>query len=249
MIETQQMLSLLKELSLRPAASISELKKASSINEPILPALLWLSSMGFVTRKEISTRHPVIDAIWSITSAGRTYLAFSESNPINIAPVLSQFQVIYTIPPSIRSKIKDISVPTLYEALVDLFSSSLHEVLICSPYIDELILPLLEQARGDVIIKILTEDANSPLFKRLVMTKPNVEVRCIKETAKAVQLYQVHAKFICIDNKSSIIMSANLNERSLYYNIETGILIHNNSLTEELSRFFRQVYSVAKQFE
>ena len=132
---------------------------------------------------------------------------------------------------------------------MDLFSSSLHEVLICSPYIDELILPLLEQARGDVIIKILTEDANSPLFKRLVMTKPNVEVRCIKETAKAVQLYQVHAKFICIDNKSSIIMSANLNERSLYYNIETGILIHNNSLTEELSRFFRQVYSVAKQFE
>lgn len=130
---------------------------------------------------------------------------------------------------------------------MDLLSSANEEVLVCSPYIDELIVPLLNLVKEGTTIKILTEDVRSPLFKRLVTANPKFAVKFVKESTEGVQLYQVHAKFVCVDRKSAIVMSANINERSLYYNIEIGLLVSDDAIAGGLSAIFEEVYSVAKE--
>ncbi len=227
---------------------MATLKERTRFSGPVLPLLLWLNSMNFVEREEVTTRLPVIRAKWRITAAGRTFLAFTGSHKEETFPYTSPaIQVLLVAPHDIRERIRGAAATDLYEALVDILATASDEVLISSPYIDELIVPLLRNVREDATVKILTENASKPIFKRLVDSRTNTEVRYLRVMDKQVQLFQVHAKFVCVDRKSAIITSANINERSLNYNIEVGVLFSDRRVCEQIAEVFDGIFAQASK--
>ncbi len=246
MVATYALSQILKELSEMSGLTVDEIKTRAKINEPILSALLWMNSMGFVERHEGDSRHPVIDAKWTLTKAGRAYLSYTESHP-SPAHTPPTFQLLFVAPPSLKKQTSSFPSSSIAEALIDLLGSARTEALVCSPFIDELVVPIVERIDRNVRIRMLTENASSPFFTRLVRLNPNIEVRYLKERSKGVQLYQVHAKFVCVDRKSAMIMSANINERSLYYNVELGVLVSDERIGAELASFFTTVFENSRK--
>jgi phosphatidylserine/phosphatidylglycerophosphate/cardiolipin synthase-like enzyme len=222
------------------------LKRELEFQGQLLPALLWLYSMNFVSRKETSIKNPVIRAKWKITDAGRNYLMFVDTHPQSVPFSTAELQVLLVAPDQIRKQIKAASATDLSEALADLLASAKDEVLISSPYIDEVIVPLIHSIPLECSIKILTEKAERPLFTRLIESRPSVEIRVLRQlTTDNVQLFQVHAKFVIVDGLSAIVTSANLNERSLYYNIEIGVLISKKEVCKDMTNIFNTIFESA----
>lgn len=219
------------------------LKGALGFQGQLLPALLWLHSMNFVTRKEVSLRNPVILAKWNITESGLNYLTYLDNHPESVPYASPGLQVLLVAPERIRSDVRMAAATDISEALSDLFASAREEVLISSPYIDEVIVPLIHSIPAGCSIRILTENAEKPIFTRLSQLRPSLEVRGLRQvTPENVQLYQVHAKFVVVDESSAIVTSANMNERSLYYNVEIGVLISEKHACKEMADIFNAVF-------
>ncbi len=244
MSEEPVILQVLRALSTGENDLVS-LKSMIAFRGQILPTLLWLHSMNFITRKEVTHRNPVIRAKWSINESGRNYLSYVDSHKEFVPFSPPMVQVLLVAPEKIRNQVKA-TATDLPEALNDIFASATEEVLISSPYIDEVIVPLVRSIRRNCRIHILTENADKPLFTRLVESTPNLEVRVLKEvTAERVQLFQVHAKFVIVDQSSAIVTSANLNERSLYYNVEIGVLISDKETCKDMADVFQAIFESA----
>ena len=200
--------AILRTLQDSKGEELSTIKDRLKISRPILPLLLWLNSMNFVEREEITMRHPVIQAKWRITQSGRAYLSFIDTSREPIPYLSSSMQVLLVAPRQVRNRIKGVAATDLHEALIDILVSAKTEVLISSPYIDATIVPLLRNVNELVEVKILTEDASSPVFRRIADTRPRTEIRYLRVMDKDVQLFQVHAKFLCVDKTSAVITSA-----------------------------------------
>ena len=227
-------------------ADLLTLKNSLGFQGQLLPALLWLHSMNFVARREVTLRNPVIRAKWSVTDSGRTYLAYVDTHPESIPYSSPELQVLLVAPEQIRRDVRVTAATDLSEALSDLLESARKEILISSPYIDEVIVPLIHSVPTGCPIKILTENAEKPLFTRLAQLRSGLEVRGLRQvTTENVQLYQVHAKFIVVDEASAIVTSANLNERSLYYNVEIGVLISDRQICRDMADVFNAIFATA----
>ena len=129
----------------------------------------------------------------------------------------------------------------LVDILDDLFSTAKTEIIISSPYIDPVIIPFLKKVKNNVKIKILTQNKENFLV-RLENENKNITIKSFREFKEGVQLYQLHAKFICVDRRFCLIGSANLNERSIYYNFEIGVLIEDEYLCSNLRDIFLSLF-------
>jgi len=202
--------------------------------------------MNFVTRREVALKNPVIRAQWRLTEAGRNYLTYVDAHPESIPYSSPEVQVLLVAPEEIRKRVKTAAATDLSEALSDLLASAKTEVLISSPYIDEVIVPLIHSIPSGCVIRILTEKADRPLFTRLVQSRSSLEIRALRQvTSENVQLFQVHAKFVIVDESSAIVTSANLNERSLYYNVEIGVLISERRSCKDMADVFNAIFDTA----
>ncbi len=247
--ESEIVAKILETLSNSSGEELASLKSRMNFSGQILPLLLWLNSMNFVEREEVTTRYPMIRAKWRITSAGRAYLSFTSIHQGAIPYSFSPVHVLLVAPPPVKRKMKGISATDLHEAIADLLASAKREILVSSPYIDEVIVPLLRNAPDKTSIKILTEDASKPFFRRLIDSRPETEVRYLRVTDKEVQLFQIHAKFVCVDRGSAIITSANINERSMFYNIEVGVLVSDPKVCTDLADVFDGIFEQAKKLQ
>ncbi|MCD6483904.1 MAG: phosphatidylserine/phosphatidylglycerophosphate/cardiolipin synthase family protein, partial [Candidatus Odinarchaeota archaeon] len=138
----------------------------------------------------------------------------------------------------------------LLDILEDLFSGATNEILLASPFIDKLIVHFLGKVKPGVRVNILTNEIPRELKSTVIRLKssyPNIKIKCLKEFSGDVQIYQLHAKFVCIDSKYVIITSANINERSLYYNIEIGIMIEDEKFGTEIRDFFYKLMNVSDE--
>jgi phosphatidylserine/phosphatidylglycerophosphate/cardiolipin synthase-like enzyme len=201
--------------------------------------------MNFVTRREVTLKNPVIRAKWRITVSGRNYLTYVDSHPHpeSIPYTPPEVRVLLVAPEHIRKQVRAAAATDLSEALSDLLASAKEEVLVSSPYIDEVIVPLIRVIPSGCAVRILTESADRAFFTRLVQSRPNLEIRVLRKvTSGNVQLFQVHAKFLIVDESSAIVTSANLNERSLYYNVEIGVLIPDRGTCKDMADVFNAIY-------
>ena len=231
----------LEALATLESADIRAMRDKTGMSEPMLPHLLWLHSMNFVTRKEGTGRLPILSAKWYITRAGRTYLKYLRSGEPHKDPVIPRLDIVLVAPRGIRDSVVGSSVTDLPEALADLIGGAEREVLACSPFIDATLVPLVRLAKKDVAWKVLT-DSPSNTLARLKEERPGFEARTLKMVQRGVQMYQVHAKFICVDRSNAIVTSANLNERSLYYNVELGVFVREREASEQLASIFETIF-------
>ncbi|HLH86540.1 MAG TPA: hypothetical protein VKU79_06740, partial [Thermoplasmataceae archaeon] len=179
--------SILQVLVEKGASDIDGIKVEMKSAEPILPIMLWLNSMNFVTRRETSTRHPILRSQWSVTQAGNSYLEFIKSYSSMEQTLIPAVNFVSVIPPQLRQTARNQSTD-LAEALTDILSSAKHTILISSPYIDETLVTLLRDVPDSVSIKILTEDSKQPMFVRLSKSRSNVQIRTLKIMKDGIQL-------------------------------------------------------------
>ena len=231
---------ILKILSSQKEADILELKNNIKLTEPILPYLLWLEEMNFVKKKSISDKFKLIFSRWNITKSGKAYLEFLSTSERISKPQISKITLAYVCPSAIDKKIKGSGVH-LVDILEDLFSTAKTEIIISSPYIDPVIIPFLKKVKSTVKVSILTQNKENFLV-RLESENKNIVVKSLREFKDGVQLYQLHAKFICVDEQFCLIGSANLNERSIYHNFEMGVLIEDKYLCANLKDIFFSLF-------
>lgn len=227
-------------------ADIKTLREKTGIRDPLLPHLLWLHSMNFVSRKEGTGRLPMLSAQWHITKAGRAYLRYLDGIEGFKEPKFPGLDVLLVAPKKIRDSMAGSTVTDLPEALGDLLGGAEREVLICSPFIDATLVPLLRLVKDAIIVKVLTDSVSNTLL-RLKEERPNLEARTLKLVEGGVQMYQVHAKFVCVDKSNAVITSANLNERSLYYNVELGVFVRDKETCEQLATVFDVIFRHGKR--
>jgi phosphatidylserine/phosphatidylglycerophosphate/cardiolipin synthase-like enzyme len=197
--------------------------------------------MNFVTRREGTGRLPMLSAKWYITKAGRTYLRYLKGGEPPKEPAIPMLDILLVAPKGIRDSMVGSSVTDLPEALGDLIGGAEKEILLCSPFIDATLVPLVRLAKKDVSWKVLTDSPSNTLI-RLKEERPDFEARTLKVVQRGVQMYQVHAKFICVDRLNAIVTSANLNERSLYYNVELGVFVRERGTSEQLASVFDTIF-------
>jgi len=238
---------ILRSLGDSEGVDVTSLKSKLHLSEPVLPILLWLGSMNFVVREEVTARNPIIRALWRVTAAGKAYLSYIDSHGGLLPYASVPIQVLLVAPMQLRSRLKGVSTTDIHETLVDILASAKNEVLISSPYIDEVIVPLLLNVPQRAKIRILTEDANKPFLRRIVESRPKTEVRYLRVFDKSVQLFQVHAKFACVDRATAIVTSANVNERSMFHNVEVGVLVSDPKVCANIADVFDGIFDQASR--
>ena len=227
-------------------SSITEIKDKLNFNEPILPYLLWLEKMGFVNRKLIEQKqYELISSRWSITSQGKAYLEFIKKNKeLPREETIPTVNLVCTIPVELKESDIFRYSAVLVDVVEDILLSAKKEVIITSPYIDQTAIPFIKKINKNVKIKILTEKISTDL-ERLKSTNKNIVIKKLKKIDEKtrVQLYQVHAKFICVDDSVCLVMSANIKATSLYHNFEVGIMTKDKNIITSLKTIFEILYS------
>ena len=232
--------------SKRRPMKLDEIKEATGITDPISLYVLWLLEMGFIKEeRKADENYAILGSTWEITSEGHAFLKFITTHREAFSGVVQSirpFSLVLTYPRSEKlipkEKLEKLSGIGIYfqDLLGELFRSAQEEILIASPYIEQVILPFVEQANKNVKIKIITNEKNALLER--ITKRDNVKVFILQKKKENRQLYQVHSKFMCVDGKYCVVGSMNLNERSIYYNFETGIFIEDENLGEHLKRLF-----------
>jgi len=224
-------------------ADISTIKHKLKITEPVLPYLLWLEEMNFVKRINLTERYKFLASKWKITRSGRAYLDFITSSTRRYSPELPKISLVYVCPKQFERKIMMKNGVHLVGVLEDLFTTANDEILISSPYIDPILIPFIRKVKESVKILILTHRKDNFLI-RLENENKNLKIKALREFREGVQIYQLHAKYICVDNKFCLITSANLNERSVFHNFEIGVMIEDQTIANTLREFFLKLFEV-----
>lgn len=249
------LLTILRIIEKSKKANIKEIRKESDIDTRIFDSLLLLEELGFI-RKVINEPidSPISEVAWKITKEGKKFLKyfdliFSEEDKVKEV-YLPKVNFLVTVPAHEKlNELKSYEKMQIVTILEDLFSKAKEEILISSPFIDTLIISLINNVENkDAKIHIFTNELQRDLRNALIRLKekyPNLTFNCIKEVRNGVQIYQLHSKTICIDTKYVLITSANINERSLYHNIETGILIEDKEIASMVREFLLKLTQIS----
>jgi phosphatidylserine/phosphatidylglycerophosphate/cardiolipin synthase-like enzyme len=136
--------------------------------------------------------------------------------------------IVLTIPPQFRLAWKGGGLGT-YEAIAGLLGEAAATVRVFSPYVDPTFTALLMRVGPRVPVKIVTtaRDGRSvrpnPVLERCA-TDRALEVRYVVEHRHKAQMFQMHAKLVCVDARAAYVGSANLTDTSIHYNLELGLL-------------------------
>lgn len=69
-----------------------------------------------------------------------------------------------------------------------------------------------------------------------------LEVRYVVEHRHKAQMFQMHAKLVCIDSRAAYVGSANLTDTSIHYNLELGLLTRDPGEVATLESLFAFVW-------
>ena len=150
--------------------------------------------------------------------------------------------IVMTIPHQIAGKF-DLRIPGITRtatAMSDLFGSARRSLKILMPYIDPTLAGLVAAVRAPV--RIVT----TPSPGRAPKSNPVLD-RCVAMCGVAVRYFaergfQLHARLVIVDRKRAYVGSANLTDCSFHYNLETGLLIDDRSLTGRLNDVYDYVF-------
>ena len=134
---------------------------------------------------------------------------------------------------------------TLLHAFIEAMASARHNVRIATPYFlppEPLIEAIIAAARAGVKVELLVPRVID--VKVVALASARYIRRCV---AAGVEVYRygggfLHSKTIIVDESVVIIGSANVDYRSLYYNMEASAIIYNRAVAADYaSRFYADV--------
>jgi phosphatidylserine/phosphatidylglycerophosphate/cardiolipin synthase-like enzyme len=82
----------------------------------------------------------------------------------------------------------------------------------------------------------------SPILERCSLDR-QMEVRYVVEYRHKAQMFQMHAKLVCIDESAAYIGSANLTDTSIHYNLELGVVTRDPGELRSVGQLFEFVWS------
>ena len=205
----------------------------------IILALLELEYQGKIKRKETNRYVPFTSATWVLADEqGQTpteekcvysiVISLPQNLPTNVRNILEQ--TIY----SGASQIPLLKYDEAYQAV---FKRAQNELLISSPFIDQILLYYLNETRARKIL-LLTDDIKNVLVKKISKTLPHVKIRTLAQYSGSSKMLGVHAKLIIADKETVLLGSANISSVHLVYDLDIGILFYCRKLAHELSKIF-----------
>lgn len=130
---------------------------------------------------------------------------------------------------------------TLLYALMEAIASARYNIRIATPYFlpsEELLSAIVIAACSGVKVELLIPRISD--MRIVALASERYVARCV-EAGVDVYRYGVgfmHAKMLCVDESVAIIGSANMDYRSLYYNMESSAIIYNRRVVRDyVARF------------
>lgn len=153
-----------------------------------------------------------------------------------------------SVPPAFRSdalaRCRGVST---FEALTRLLGEARRSVDVFSPYVDPTFTSLLHAVGAGVAVRVVTTAREgrtprpNPVLERCSMER-DVQVRYLLERRHKAQMFQMHAKLVCVDGRAAYVGSANLTDTSIHYNLELGLLTTEEAEVRALGALFEFVW-------
>lgn len=157
--------------------------------------------------------------------------------------------LVVSVPPAHRSDLlKRCAGISTYDALSQLLAGARRTVDIFSPYVDPTFTSLMHAVPPvGAAVRIVTTAREgrtahpNPVLERCSMER-DVQVRYLVERRHKAQMFQMHAKLVCVDGRAAYVGSANLTDTSIHYNLELGLLTHSETEVKALEALFAFVW-------
>jgi phosphatidylserine/phosphatidylglycerophosphate/cardiolipin synthase-like enzyme len=134
-----------------------------------------------------------------------------------------------------------------FAAVSALLAQAGRTVNIFSPYVDPTFTALLHGLAPPVPVRVVTTTRDgrqarpNPVLERCALER-NLQVRYVVERRHQAQMFQMHAKMICVDGAAAYVGSANLTDTSIHYNLELGLLTRHPQEVRTLETLFACVW-------
>lgn len=146
-------------------------------------------------------------------------------------------ELVATVPPSFSIKAK-----TTVNTVVDLINSANKSVLLTgyslSEYFSDVIDLLIQKSKKGILVKFFANGLQGqPEYEKLIRHKGRF-LRIYDYQKKEDRMSALHAKVISVDQRETLITSANLSYHGQEGNIEIGTLITSAEIAKEIEDLF-----------
>ena len=149
-------------------------------------------------------------------------------------------ELVVTAPPAYGLKTK-LTENVVRDMLVAAQKSIFMTGYSVSEYIDDFIDLIISKSQRGVFVKIFFNDIdNQDSIKKLLMYKGKfLEIYNYKNEED--KMSALHAKVICVDDRETLVSSANLSYHGMSGNIELGCHICSEELVKKINELFKQL--------
>lgn len=152
------------------------------------------------------------------------------------------------MPPQHRRKFGErCNVPSTYDVVSGLLVGARRSVRIFSPYVDPTFTALVQGVGAQVPVRVVTTSRErrtgraNAVLERCALDR-DLQVRYVVERRNRAQMFQMHAKLVCVDARAAYVGSANLTDTSIHYNLELGLLTEDAREVAVLEAMFTFVW-------
>jgi phosphatidylserine/phosphatidylglycerophosphate/cardiolipin synthase-like enzyme len=173
-------------------------------------------------------------------------LGFGDAGPGG-ALKAGELQVVVSMPDGIKPTMHE-KAPGIGETrpvFEEILLSARRIVRVFSPFVDSTFSALVQGVK--VPIQVVTTEVegkhgpHNAVLRRLSDLR-NLAVKYLKHKDGHAHLYQLHAKVILADEARAYIGSANMNDTSVNYNIELGLVTEDPAVTSTIAKVFDYVF-------
>lgn len=184
----------------------------------------------------------------SIKAIQKKFPTLSEKEALEIFAMISSAaqsdhdgaELVITAPPSFALKTKPTKI-TVNTMLTSATSSILITGYSLSDYFNDLIECVIRKSQEGVLVKFFVNDIeNQKTFERLYSYRGKF-LRIFNYPKQEDKMSALHAKVISVDQKETLITSANLSYHGQEGNIELGVLIHSKDLAKQVDAAFTKL--------
>ncbi|WP_270913748.1 phospholipase D-like domain-containing protein [Allofournierella sp. CML151] len=184
----------------------------------------------------------------SIKSIQKKFPTISEKEALEIFAMISAAaesdhdgaDLVITAPPSFALKTKPTKI-TVNTMLTSATSSILITGYSLSDYFNDLIDCVIRKSQEGVLVKFFVNDIeNQKIFERLYSYRGKF-LRIFNYPKQEDKMSALHAKVISVDQKETLITSANLSYHGQEGNIELGAQIHSKALAKQVDALFTKL--------
>jgi phosphatidylserine/phosphatidylglycerophosphate/cardiolipin synthase-like enzyme len=149
-------------------------------------------------------------------------------------------ELVVTAPPSFLLKIK-----TTANIVHEMLSSANKYILLTgysiSEYIDDFIDIIVGKSQMGVLVKVFINNAEKQTSIDKIFRYRSKFLQIYNYSNKDDKMSALHAKVLMIDDKKSLISSANLSYHGMEGNIELGCCVESTMTAKKIDEFFKQL--------